>query len=230
VAEVGLSFDPATMNFRPRVLITFYPERLTAHLSAQQRTTTDIAGMTTEARGRILRHLVEDRGLRAKLESGNLLTGEQYVGFEYVPNAPKPKVDWSQDPLVLPVESGGLASIEAKLNSILTKVDNMPIGKMGDDVKNILASLNQTLKTTDALLGRLDAEWVPEGTKTMEELHRAIADADRSLLGRDAPTSQNLHDTLQEVAAAARSIRVFIDYLERHPEILIRGKKEEQHP
>jgi paraquat-inducible protein B len=64
----------------------------------------------------------------------------------------------------------------------------------------------------------------------MEELHRAIADADRSLLGRDAPTSQNLHDTLQEVAAAARSIRVFIDYLERHPEILIRGKKEEQHP
>jgi paraquat-inducible protein B len=229
VAEVGLSFDPATMNFRPRVLITFYPERLTAHLSAQQRTTTDIAGMTTEARGRILRHLVEDRGLRAKLESGNLLTGEQYVGFEYVPNAPKPKVDWSQDPLVLPVESGGLASIEAKLNSILTKVDNMPIGKMGDDVKNILASLNQTLKTTDALLGRLDAEWVPEGTKTMEELHRAIADADRSLLGRDAPTSQNLHDTLQEVAGAARSVRVFIDYLQRHPEILIRGKKEE-HP
>jgi paraquat-inducible protein B len=230
VAEVGLTFDPATLNFRPRVLVTFYPERLAAHLSAHDRANTDIVGMTTENRARLMRHLVEDRGLRAKLESGNLLTGELYVGFEYVPNAPKPKVDWSQDPLELPVESGGLASIEAKLNNILTKVDNMPIGKMGEDVKNILASLNQTLKSTDALLGRIDAEWVPEGTKTMEELHRAIADADRSLLGRDAPTSQNLHDTLQEVAGAARSVRVFLDYLQRHPEILIRGKKEEPHP
>jgi paraquat-inducible protein B len=232
VAEVGLTYEPARLSFRPRVLITFYPEQLTAHLTAQERGSMDTAGyaaMTPETRVRMLHHLVEDRGLRAKLESGNLLTGEQYVGFEYVPNAAKPKIDWSQDPLELPVESGGFASIEAKLNSILTKIDNMPLGKMGDDVKNILASLNQTLKQTDALLGRVDAEWVPEGTKTMEELHRAIADADRSLLGRDAPTSQNLHDTLQEVAAAARSVRVFMDYLQRHPSILIRGKQEE-HP
>jgi paraquat-inducible protein B len=231
VAEVGLTFDAASLNFRPRVLITFYPERLTSRLSAHDQAAREtFLGTSPEGRARILRHLVEDRGLRARLESGNLLTGELYVGFEYVPNAAKPKVDWSQDPLELPVESGGLASIEAKLNNILTKIDNMPLEKMGDDVKNILASLNQTLKTTDALLGRIDAQWVPEGTKTMEELHRAIADADRSLLGRDAPTSQNLHDTLQEVAGAARSVRVFIDYLQRHPEILIRGKKEEQHP
>ena len=144
----------------------------------------------------LLRHLVEDRGLRAKLETGSLLTGELYVGFEYVPNAPKPKIDWSQDPLELPVASGGLASIEAKLNSILTKVDNMPLGDDGwSTSRTCSASLNQTLKQTDALIGRVDAEWVPEGTKTMEELHRAIADADRSLLGRDAPTSQDLHDT-----------------------------------
>ena len=199
-------------------------------MSAQERKTTNLVEMTLEGRTRILRHLVEDRGLRAKLETGNLLTGELYVAIEYVPNAPKPKIDWNQDPLELPVDSGGLASIEAKLNNILTKIDSMPIEKMGADVKNILGSLNQTLKSTDALLGRIDAQWVPEGTKTMEELHRAIADADRSLLGRDAPTSQNLHDTLQEVAGAARSVRVFIDYLQRHPEILIRGKKEESHP
>jgi paraquat-inducible protein B len=228
VAEVGLTFDPATLSFRPRVLITFNPERLTAHLSASA-TDKGYAVASAETRARVLHHLVEDRGFRAKLETGNLLTGELYVGFEYVPNAPKPKIDWSQDPLELPVESGGFASIEAKLNSILTKVDNMPLEAMGTDVKNVLASLNQTLKQTDALVGRIDAQWVPEGTKTMEELHRAIADADRSLLGKDAPTSQNLHDTLQEVAAAARSIRVFMDYLQRHPSMLIRGKQEE-HP
>jgi paraquat-inducible protein B len=33
--------------------------------------------------------------------------------------------------------------------------------------------------------------------------------------------------TLQEVSRAARSFRVLADYLERHPEALLRGKKGE---
>ena len=226
VADVGLTFDPATLNLRPRVLITFYPERLTARLSTRASAAESYEGMPPEARARLLRHLLEDRGLRAKLETGSLLTGELYVAFEYVPNAPKPKIDWSQDPLELPVESGGLASIEAKLNSILTKIDNMPLESMGVGVKHVLDTLNQTLKKTDVLISRVDAEWVPEGTKTMEDLHRAITDADRSLLSQDAPTSQDLHETLRELTNSARAVRVFLDYLQRHPEMLIRGKKE----
>jgi paraquat-inducible protein B len=229
VAEVGLTFDPATLNLRPRVLITFYPERLTGRLSTRASAAESYEGMPPEARARLLRHLVEDRGLRAKLATGNLLTGELYVAFEYVPNASKPKVDWSQDPLELPVDSAGIASIEEKLNSILTKIDNMPLESMGTGVNKVLATLNQTLKQTDALISRIDAQWVPEGTKTMEDLHRAIADADRSLLSKDAPASQDLHETLQELTNSARAVRVFLDYLQRHPEMLIRGKKEE-HP
>jgi paraquat-inducible protein B len=34
-----------------------------------------------------------------------------------------------------------------------------------------------------------------------------------------------LGDTLREVSRAARSLRVLADYLERHPEALVRGKK-----
>ena len=36
--------------------------------------------------------------------------------------------------------------------------------------------------------------------------------------------SQELDSALQEVSRAARSIRVLADYLERHPEALVRGK------
>ena len=38
---------------------------------------------------------------------------------------------------------------------------------------------------------------------------------------------QQLGSTLQEVSRAARSLRVLADYLERHPEALLRGKKGE---
>jgi paraquat-inducible protein B len=231
VAEVGLTFDSAKLNIRPRVLITFFPERITERLTGAERGSngTDLVAMTPSTRARLLHHLIEDRGLRARLETGSLLTGELYVGFEYVPNAPKPKIDWTMEPLELPVASGGLASIEAKLNGILTKVDNMPLAEMGAGVKNVLGTLNQTLKQADTLLSRVDTELLPEGTKTIEAMHRAIVDADRTLVGKDSPTAQDLHDMMQELTDAARSVRVFVSYLQQHPSMLIRGKKEE-HP
>jgi paraquat-inducible protein B len=231
VAEVGLTFDSKSLTLRPRVLVTYYPERLRANLSSTDRAALnkDQQEMTPEASGRVLRHLVEDKGLRAQLETGSLLTGELYVAFEFVQNAPKPKIDWSREPLELPVASGGLASLEAKLNSILTKVDNMPLADMGVGVKTVLGTLNQTLKQADTLISRVDTELLPEGTKTLEALHQTIADADKALLGKDSATAQDLHDLLQELTDTARSVRIFVNYLQQHPSILIRGKKEE-HP
>jgi paraquat-inducible protein B len=231
VAEVGLTYDAATLNLRPRVLVTFYPDRLASNLSAEERASSNNAVLTmgADARKRVIRHLVEDRGLRAQLTTGSLITGELYVAFDYLQNAPKVSIDWNKDPLELPVASGGLASIEAKLNSILAKIDSMPLGAIGSNVNNVLATLNQTLKQADGLISRVDSQLVPEGTKTLEALHRVLADADRSLLGKDAPTAQDLHDMLQELTSTARSVRVFVEYLQQHPSMLIRGKKEE-HP
>jgi len=236
VADVGLSIDPATQAIRPRVLITFYPERAFARLSAQEQATARAAAETTpEARMRAIRRQVEDRDLRAQLQTGSLLTGELYVGFEYFPNAPKVKVDFSKDPLKLPVVPGGLANLEAKLTSILTKIDNMPLNAIGSEVKDALATLDHAMKDADTLINRVDAQWVPEGTKTIEEARRAIADADRAIndadttfFDKDSPAPQDLRNTLQEVTRAARAVRVLVDYLERHPEILIRGKTEEK--
>ncbi len=184
---------------------------------------------------RNMRHQVEEQGLRAQLRTGSYLTGELYVAFEYFPTAPKVKLDFSKDPLELPVVPGGLANLEAKLTSILTKVDNMPLNAIAVEVKGAIATLDQALKDADTLINRVDAQWVPEGTKTLEEARHAIAaadralsDADTNLLAKDSPAPQDLRDTLQEVTRAARAVRVLVDYLERHPEILIRGKTEEK--
>jgi len=236
VASVGMTIDPKTQAFRPRVLFTFFPERLMGQLSQRQQAAGKaLEEATPEARLRNIRRQVEEQGLRAQLQTGSYLTGELYVAFEYYPNAPKVKLDLTKDPLELPVVPGGLANIEAKLTSILTKVDNMPLNPIAIEVKTALATLDQTLKDADTLINRVDAQWVPEGTKTLEEARHAIAaadhalnDADSNLLSKDSPAPQDLRDTLQEVTRAARAVRVLVDYLERHPEILIRGKSEEK--
>jgi paraquat-inducible protein B len=237
VAEVGLTFDQATNTFRPRVLITFFPDQVVEFLTKRQQATTGkgIAEMTPEARLRVLRRVVEEQGLRAQLRTGSLLTGELYVAFEYYPQAPKAKVDWSRDPLELPVVPGVLSDIEAKLGSILGKVDSMPLDAIGVELKNALTSLDRTLKDADTLVTRVDAQWVPEGTKVLQDLRRAVGDADRvinnadaALFGKDSPAPQDMRDAIQEVTRAARAVRVLVDYMERHPEMLIRGKPGEK--
>jgi paraquat-inducible protein B len=237
VTQVGLHFDATKRVFRPRVLITFFPDQLIARMAQrpQSANAKTLLEMDAEGRSRLLRQMVEERGLRAQLRTGSFITGELYVAFEYYPNEPKPKIDWTQDPLELPVVPGGFATLEAKLGSILTKIDNMPLNAIGTDVRDAIRTLNQTLKDADRLVTNIDAKLVPEGTKTLEDLRRAINSADRvlvntdsTLFGKDSPAPQDLRDTLQEVTRAARSVRVLVDYLERHPEILIRGKKEEK--
>jgi paraquat-inducible protein B len=191
--------------------------------------------MGEETRVGQLRRIVEQQGLRAQLRTGSLLTGELYVAFEYFPDAPKAKIDWTKDPLELPVVPGSLASIEAKLTSILSKIDKVPLDAIGHDVRTALATLDQTLKDANTLVTRVDTQWVPEGTKTLGDLRRAIADANRvvknadaTLFSKDSPAPQDLRDALQEITRAARSIRVLVDYLERHPDTLLRGKPTEK--
>mgnify|MGYP006944204024 CR=1 FL=1 len=53
---------------------------------------------------------------------------------------------------------------------------------------------------------------------------QAIAQVE-SALGAETPLQVNLNSALKELTAAARSLRSLTDYLERHPEALIYGKK-----
>ena len=87
--------------------------------------------------------------------------------------------------------------------------------------------LRATVGNANQLLGSVDGEL----KGTLEEARRALASADRvlqntdaTLVGAGAPAQQELRAALQEVVRAARAVRVLADYLERHPESLVRGK------
>ncbi len=54
-------------------------------------------------------------------------------------------------------------------------------------------------------------------------LDKTLAKA-RGFLSEDSPLMVDLENTLKEISAMSRSIRQLADYLEQHPEVLIRGK------
>ena len=47
----------------------------------------------------------------------------------------------------------------------------------------------------------------------------------QSMLAANSTTRTEINRLLQELAGAARSIRLLADYLEQHPEAIIKGKE-----
>ena len=67
----------------------------------------------------------------------------------------------------------------------------------------------------------------PSFERTLGSVDRTVKNVDATITGPDAPAQQELRDALVEFTRAARSLRVFLEYLERHPESPIRGKAAE---
>ena len=233
VTEVGLEVNPATKNLRGRVEIVSYPESLIARLSAKQAAVGETLERSAEERHALIKRLVEQRGLRAQLRSGNLITGQLYVAFADFPNAPRAKVDWSQDVPVLPVVPSTVSDIEAKLTNIVNKLDKLPLEAIGEDLRKTLVSLDQTLQDAGKAVNRIDGEVTPGLKTTLDDLRgtlgvvdQVLKNTDATLVGKEAPAQQELRDALQEITRAARSLRILTDYLERHPDSVIWGKSE----
>ena len=234
VVDIGFDFEPERANIAPRVAITFYPERLLVFADpAQQARVEQHLKSDDRRRNAFLQRMIDERGLRAQLRTGSLLTGQLYVAFDYFPKAPKASIVTKKGVAELPVVASGLVDLEAKLSSILDKIDRTPIEEIGIGLKRDLESLDAALASAQKLVTRVDTELVPSIKADLEALHRTLGamertlkNADATILGPDAPAQQELRDALNEFTRAARSMRVFLDYLERHPEAPIRGKAE----
>ena len=237
VTDVGLDIDPKTLKIRGRVELVAYPERLVARLkqgSVQQQVGEAVA-LDPRERQAMVRRLFGKAGLRAQLRSGSLITGQLYVAFDTFPKAPKVNIDWNKLPVELPTMPGTLPQLEDKLTSILAKVDAVQFEAISTDLRTTIASFDQLLKDTNKAIQGFDANVTPAIQPALQAFKdasatatRVLNDTDKSLLSADAPAQRELRNALQEFTRAARSLRVLMDYLEQHPDALLRGKIEEK--
>ena len=168
-----------------------------------------------------------DKGLRAQLRTGSLLTGQNYVALDFFPKAPPVKVDIGQNPIELPTVPNSLDEIQAQVGDIARKLNKVPFEEIGRDLRKTLATLDKTLGSAEQLATSLKNDVSPEMAAAMKDVRKTLSSAEKTLAD-DSPLQQDMRQTLQEVTRAANSLRILTDYLERHPESLLRGKPEDK--
>jgi len=224
VVRIGLDFDPRAFTMTQPVEVYFYPGRM--RLAAREEANLPPVPKTREEWVKRVQLFV-DHGIRGQLRTGSLLTGQKYVALDIFPNAPKVKLDTSKTPIEIPTLPGPLEGAEEALENILKKVEKVEFAAIGEDLRRTLDSLDKALKSTDRLVQRVDSDLVAEMRSTMQSARSAIERAEQSVIASDAPLQEGVREALRELARAAEALRTLADYLERHPEALIRGKQEQ---
>jgi len=221
VKSIGVEFDRAEREFRMPVLVQIYPDRL-------RRRSTDRASENEPrfSQQERLRFLTE-KGLRAQLRNGNLITGSVYVALDFFPKAPPAKIDLSKSPIELPTMANSLDEIQSQVQEIASKLNKVPYEQIAQDLRTTLATLNKTLTATEQTVSRINNDVTPELAAAMKDVRKTVNSAERTLAD-DSPLQQDMRQTLRELTRAAGSVRVLTDYLERHPESLLRGKPDDK--
>ena len=218
VTKINVELDQHKKEFAMPVEIQFYPERL----RARYRNKSD-QGKALDSHA-LLNSLVEN-GFRAQLRSSSLLTGQLFIALDFFPKAPPAKMNWRKNPPEFPSNPASLEQLQATLMQILQKIDKMPLEELAVDARQTIQTLGTTLKNADKILRQVDASVVPELRTTLDDVRKTLGSA-KQTLSADAPLQQDMREMMRELSRAAQSLRGLTDYLERHPESLIRGKKE----
>ena len=226
VLDVKLKFSMEEFRFLIPVLIEIEPQRIGR------------IGNPAEERQNIIPRLVAN-GLRGQLKSASLLTGQLYIDLDFHRDAPLARLSHYGEHVVIPTVPATLDALTNKLNQILDTLLALPLEQIGQDLGATVAGtkrlansaeLAQSLVELQALLAslgemanRLDREALPELQAALRQARQTLK-ATEDLMTPGSPLYAESRRTLTELAAAARSLRLLADYLERHPEALIQGK------
>ena len=220
VVSINLDFDASKRSFPLNVGIVIYPQLLgQAHTKLLKVMNHD---PNDEAAGvRLIGSFIEN-GLRAQARSGNLLTGQLYIALDFYPKAEKVKFDPSLRPVSIPTIPGNLEQLQEKLESIVNKINQLPIERIASNLDGNLVELRKGLT-------QFNAKTLPSVQNTLADVSKTLQSAS-STLAEDSPQREQLTQTLDELGRMSRSLRELSDYLGRHPESLIRGRPDNAAP
>jgi len=233
VLDIRLEFESRDTTFRIPVLIEIEPERILTRGEED-----------AESPYHIMNTLVE-RGLRAQLRTGSLLTGQLYVELDMHPDTSI--VLHGEDtevPEIPTIAAANFDAITAAIERFVARLDEVEIEKIGNellstlrganrvvnnpDIPGVVADLQDSLRRFRSIVKKVDEanlkEAINAGHVALDKLEETLSLTSR-VLEPGSPLQYNVIKLTAELEETARSIRQLVETLERNPQSLIFGKE-----
>jgi paraquat-inducible protein B len=244
VVDVRLEYEERNGAFRIPVVVEIEPERILERGALMRR-----------APREAFEALVK-RGLRARLQTGNMLTGQLFVDLVMQPKSPLKLARVERPEPELPtVRGANFEQAMVSASSIMEKIDSIDLVNIGAELhetlkgtntllngpqlQSSLADLSASLASLRVILRAVDSHAEPIAANLEQTLVAARAALEKSKVtmalvdGAIAPESPLYFHALrltQELTQTSRSLRNLVDMLERNPQALLLGKPPAKEP
>jgi paraquat-inducible protein B len=222
-----------------------YPQQMHLKIDSSAQGKSEDWRATTDAALTRLIHL----GYRARLQQSPPVLGDQSIQLVRTTGGPVAQLVAGRGNPRFPSAPGSssLDDIAAKADVFLNKLDAVPLEDIGvnlrkitgnldnllssPELKDSLTHLHSTLTSIDKLLSDVQPQIGPLIGKLNDAAAElsGTATALRGVVESGGPNEDaSLPEAIRQITEAARSIKTLTDYLDRHPEALIRGKRPEK--
>ncbi len=241
VVKIELMYDLRKFDFRIPVLVMVEPERMNALITEEgevirgEQIDETIEGALADRQGVMRPQRLVEKGMRAQLKTGNLLTGQLYIDLDFHPDAPPAQMRIEHGYLVFPTIPESFERFMQRVENILKQVEQVPFEQLSRDVDGAVREMQALLKELrlaarevgEETVPTLNRELLPKINDTLDGLKRTLEGMDQSL-GADSALNYNTRRLAEELTMTIRSLRSLIEYLERDPQALILGKETEK--
>jgi paraquat-inducible protein B len=194
----------------------------------------------------LMRQLI-DQGLRARIGKTVPLVGGDTVNLDFVPQSTPASLGSGPVPELPTAPASDISGMLASVSGFVGKLNAMPLDQIADNVHDAtqrlaalsrspelhstLVHLDQSVANIDAVTRSARGDIGPILARlraVANEAQSAMASA-KSLLAsnghvQNQPETTGIGNAMYELSRAAQSLRSLADYLDRHPEALLRGK------
>jgi paraquat-inducible protein B len=186
------------------------------------------------------------RGLRAQLQTQSMVLGLKYVKLDLFPETPPILMGLQPEYIEIPSIPTTEEELVNKLRRSMEQLEQVPLAEISQAVLKMAGSIdrlanseeltgaivafNETMDETRVLLRKMDTNLGPlvsDLSRASNALEATLVSADTLLVHINSVTGENqeqLYSTFAELSETAKSLRLLLDYLQRHPDAIMWGK------
>jgi paraquat-inducible protein B len=140
----------------------------------------------------------------------SMVTGQLMIELDFHPEKPAGFIGRDTKYPEIP-------TIKTGMQELTKTIQSLPLEEMVTNLTSALKGIEQAVNSPEVGKGLKNLN------ETMEDIQKLAEGMDRTI-AENAELPYHFTKAMEEVSAAARSVRVLADYLEQHPDALLRGK------